>query len=84
MSNYTPLDRKPTRDQMMAKMKILFEAMENVIAAHETWLEDAADWTTRDESGMVRLSRSWLDEALEEGKEAVKNLKRYKILSEST
>ena len=69
---------------MMAKMKILFEAMENVIAAHETWLEDAADWTKRDESGMVRLSRSWLDEALEEGKEAVKNLKRYKILREST
>ena len=84
MSKYTPLDRKETKTQLMAGMKILFEAMENVIVAHETWLEDASDWTTRDESGMVRLSRSWLDEALEEGKEAVKNLKRYKILREST
>ena len=79
MSKYTPLDTKPTKAVFLEKIKILHEAMENVITAHETWLEDAADWTKRDEEGMVRLSRSWLDESLEEGKEAMKNLKRYKI-----
>ncbi len=79
MSKYTPLDTKPTKAVFLEKIKILHEAMENVIAAHETWLEDATDWTKRDEEGMVRLSRSWLDESLEEGKEAVKNLKRYKM-----
>ena len=79
MSKYTPLDTKQTKAAFLEKIKILHDSMENVIAAHETWLEDAADWTKRDEEGMVRLSRSWLDESLEEGKEAVKNLKRFKM-----
>jgi hypothetical protein len=82
MSKYTPLDRKETKTQLMAGMKILFEAMENVIEAHETWLTDAADWTER--NSLTPLSRSWLDESLGEGKEAIKNLKRYKIFREST
>jgi len=82
MSKYTPLDRKETKTQLMAGMKILFEAMENVIEAHETWLTDAADWTER--NPLTPLSRSWLDESLREGKEAVKNLKRYKIFRKST
>lgn len=79
MSKYTPLDKKETKDVFIEKIQILFDSMENVIAAHETWLEDAADWTKKDESGMVRMSRSWLDESLEEGKEAIQNLKRYKV-----
>ena len=62
---------------MMAKMKILFEALENVIEAHETWVTDAADWTRR--NPMTPLSRSWLDESLAEGKEALENLKKYKV-----
>jgi len=79
MSKYTPLDTKETKAVFLEKIQILFDSMENVIAAHETWLEDATDWTKRDEEGLVRLSRSWLDESLEEGKEAIQNLKRYKI-----
>jgi len=79
MSKYTPLDTKQTKASFLEKIQILHEAMENVIAAHETWLEDSVDWTKKDYSGMARLSRSWLDESLEEGKEAVKNLKRYKM-----
>jgi hypothetical protein len=76
---YTPLHNRQTREQFLEKIQILHEAMENVIEAHETWLQDATDWTKKDESGMVRMSRSWLDESLEEGKDALKNLKKYKI-----
>tara|TARA_R100000781_G_C4032090_1_gene110930 strand:+ start:62 stop:316 length:255 start_codon:yes stop_codon:yes gene_type:complete len=76
---YSPLSNKKTREPFLEKIQILHEAMENVIEAHETWLRDAADWTKKDESGMVRMSRSWLDESLEEGKDALKNLKKYKI-----
>jgi|TARA_R100001244_G_scaffold129620_1_gene101193 hypothetical protein len=83
MNKYTPLDKKETKAVFIEKIQILFDSMENVIAAHETWLEDASDWTKQDGDGMVRLSRSWLDESLEEGKEAVKNLKRYKILKKT-
>ncbi len=74
---YSPLSNKKTREPFLEKIQILHEAMENVIEAHETWLEDSLDWTKKSE--MSRLSRSWLDESLEEGKDALKNLKKYKI-----
>ena len=80
MTTYTtspPLDKASTKEEFLEKVDRLFDSVEDILAAHETWLEDSLDWTKKSE--MSRLSRSWLDESLEEGKDALKNLKKYKI-----
>jgi len=71
-----PLDKASTKEEFLEKVDRLFDSVEDILAAHETWLEDSLDWTKKSE--MSRLSRSWLDESLEEAKETLKLFSRYK------
>ncbi len=71
-----PLDKAATKEEFLEKVEQLYDSVQNIIDAHETWLEDSLDWTKK--SDFSRMSRSWLDESLEEAKETLKLFSRYK------
>ena len=71
-----PLNKAATKEEFLEKVEQLYDSVQNIIDAHETWLEDSLDWTKK--SDFSRMSRSWLDESLEEAKETLKLFSRYK------
>tara|TARA_R110000765_G_scaffold47439_1_gene97431 strand:- start:781 stop:1041 length:261 start_codon:yes stop_codon:yes gene_type:complete len=74
-----PLDKAATKEEFLEKVEQLYDSVQNIIDAHETWLEDSLDWTKKNEVGhLSRMSRSWLDESLEEAQKAMKLFSRYK------